>query len=274
MVNNNNKKQYRLIFYEEKTLNEIFNISLTSTRMFLFFVGLFFFLGFLIALLLIYTPLSNLLPPVENIKLTEQIIKTSKMVDSLKTEIIKRDFYTQNILQVLSNQNIYEYSKIDSTQLKNILTPQQRDSLIRELKKIESKIQSKPISFELEKNYNFRTPLKGLITQEFDINSGHLGIDIVSVEGYPILAIDDGTVISTYWSNEWGNVIIIQHPKNAISIYKHCKKLLKKEVDIVRAEEPIAEVGGKGVESKGVHLHFELWLNGIPVNPRNFILFE
>ncbi len=70
-----------------------------------------------------------------------------------------------------------------------------------------------------------------------------------------------------------GYVLQIQHPNNLISVYKHNGELLKKEGDRVTAGEPIALVGNSGENSTGPHLHFEIWQDGVPVNPSNFINF-
>jgi murein DD-endopeptidase MepM/ murein hydrolase activator NlpD len=59
-----------------------------------------------------------------------------------------------------------------------------------------------------------------------------------------------------------------------VSVYKHNSVLLKKEGDQVKAGESIAFIGNSGDHSNGPHLHFELWLNGIPVNPKEYLRLE
>jgi len=83
----------------------------------------------------------------------------------------------------------------------------------------------------------------------------------------------DGTVIFSDWTVETGYVISIQHKENFISVYKHNSVLLKQEGNIVKAGEPIAIVGESGELTTGTHLHFELWYNGTPVNPMDYIAF-
>jgi murein DD-endopeptidase MepM/ murein hydrolase activator NlpD len=68
-------------------------------------------------------------------------------------------------------------------------------------------------------------------------------------------------------------VIGIQHAGNFFSLYKHNSALLKKEGDLVKAGEPIAIIGQSGELSTGPHLHFELWFNGTPINPKDYISF-
>ncbi|MBZ0242725.1 MAG: M23 family metallopeptidase, partial [Bacteroidales bacterium] len=70
-----------------------------------------------------------------------------------------------------------------------------------------------------------------------------------------------------------GYIIGLQHAGNFFSVYKHNAVLLKKEGDFVKAGEAIAIVGDSGELSTGPHLHFELWFNGIPINPDDYLSF-
>ena len=97
---------------------------------------------------------------------------------------------------------------------------------------------------------------------------------ILAPENERVSAILDGTVIFTGWTVETGNVIQIMHPNNLISTYKHNAKLLKQMGNHVKAGEAIATVGNSGELTTGPHLHFELWYNGIPLNPETYISFE
>ena len=83
----------------------------------------------------------------------------------------------------------------------------------------------------------------------------------------------DGTVIFAAWTLETGHIIVIQHQRNLISVYKHNSSLLKQEGNFVKAGEPIAIIGESGELSTGPHLHFELWFNGKPINPRDYLTF-
>jgi murein DD-endopeptidase MepM/ murein hydrolase activator NlpD len=98
-------------------------------------------------------------------------------------------------------------------------------------------------------------------------------VDIVSKQNEAIKAVLDGTVILSNWTLETGYVIVIQHPQNIVSVYKHNSAVLKKTGEIVKAGDPIAILGNTGEMSSGSHLHFELWYNGTPVNPKDYITF-
>ncbi len=88
------------------------------------------------------------------------------------------------------------------------------------------------------------------------------------------MATLEGTIIYANWTLETGNVIAIQHKSNLVSVYKHCSVLLKKEGDRAKAGEPIAIAGQSGEYVTGPHLHFELWYNGTPINPEEYIIFN
>ena len=69
-------------------------------------------------------------------------------------------------------------------------------------------------------------------------------------------------------------MIILKHKNNLLSVYKHNASLSKEQGELVKEGEIIATVGNTGELSTGPHLHFELWSNGYPTNPTNFIDFD
>jgi murein DD-endopeptidase MepM/ murein hydrolase activator NlpD len=80
-------------------------------------------------------------------------------------------------------------------------------------------------------------------------------------------------VVFAGWTIDTGYVIYIQHEQNLITVYRHNAELLKIQGDKVRAGEAIAIMGNSGKETTGPHLHFEMWLNGLSVNPEEYVKF-
>lgn len=99
----------------------------------------------------------------------------------------------------------------------------------------------------------------------------HQGFDISTRKGTPILATADGVVTFIGKKGFLGNTIIIDHGHGMVTRYGHCSKFLKKRGEKVKRWEPIALVGNTG-RSTGPHVHYEVRLNGIPVNPYKYIL--
>ncbi|MBS0211855.1 MAG: peptidoglycan DD-metalloendopeptidase family protein [Proteobacteria bacterium] len=106
------------------------------------------------------------------------------------------------------------------------------------------------------------------------INGGHefhKGIDLNGKIGDPIHAAADGIVVRAEFDNGgYGNVVDIDHGNGYFTRYGHCSKLLVKPGDLVHAGDVIAKVGSTG-RSTGAHLHFEVWINGAPVNPMPYL---
>ncbi|WP_367652081.1 peptidoglycan DD-metalloendopeptidase family protein [Polynucleobacter tropicus] len=111
-------------------------------------------------------------------------------------------------------------------------------------------------------------PAKGKVTGEF--NETNKGIDIAGKVGEPVLAAADGKVV--YAGNSlrgYGNLIIVKHDNTYLTAYAHNSKLLVKEGDSVRKGQKIAEMGDSDTNSP--KLHFELRVNGKPVNPTPYL---
>lgn len=119
----------------------------------------------------------------------------------------------------------------------------------------------------------FFPPVNGIITAPFKQGIGHYGVDIVAKEKEPIKCVADGVVIFSAWTVETGWVMVIQHNRDLISIYKHNATLLKQVGSFVEAGDVVAIMGNSGDLSTGPHLHFELWYEGRAVNPEHFITF-
>jgi murein DD-endopeptidase MepM/ murein hydrolase activator NlpD len=116
------------------------------------------------------------------------------------------------------------------------------------------------------------TPVEGFVTQGFDPSRNHFGIDIAAQRGTPVYAPGDGVVLFAGWTYEDGNMLIIAHGGGYLTVYKHNQTLLKNTLNAVRRGEPIALLGSTGKTSAGHHLHFEVWRNGVPQDPNDFLL--
>ena len=122
-------------------------------------------------------------------------------------------------------------------------------------------------------NIAFYAPLKGLISDSFNLQNEHFGVDVLAAENKAIKASLGGTVVFSDWTSETGYSIAIQHDNNLISFYKHNSVLLKKTGELVKAGDVIAIIGNSGEFSSGPHLHFEMWHKGKAIDPEHHILF-
>ncbi len=115
-------------------------------------------------------------------------------------------------------------------------------------------------------------PVLGYMTRGFNEAKSHFGIDYAGKRGTVISAAADGYVVFAGWTYNDGNMIIISHGSGFFTIYKHNQSLLKSANEFVKRGEPIALLGNSGQTSYGPHLHFELWKDGQPQNPEEYLL--
>jgi len=121
-------------------------------------------------------------------------------------------------------------------------------------------------------------PTKGYITSRFGYRRSpftgrreiHKGIDISNKKGTPIMAAADGVVSFAGARGLFGRIITIDHGHGLVTYYAHLDKILKNEGERVRKGEIIAKMGDTG-RTTGAHLHYEVQLNGVPVNPAKYI---
>lgn len=98
----------------------------------------------------------------------------------------------------------------------------------------------------------------------------HTGLDFPSDPGTPILAAAGGMVVVQEYHPAYGNMVEVDHGNDLITRYAHASKVLVKKGDIVKRGQKIAEVGSTG-RSTGPHLHFEVWVSGVPQDPQRFL---
>ena len=101
-------------------------------------------------------------------------------------------------------------------------------------------------------------------------NKFHSGVDLRAPMGTPIVAANDGKVLSAGYNSGYGNRIYIDHGGGIVTVYAHNSKLLVKAGDKVKRGQTIAKAGSTG-RSTGPHLHFEVRKNGKTTNPMNWI---
>ena len=236
--------------------------------------------------LVMFTPLRQLVPGYPTNAMRNQIVNNSLRLDSLEHEIRLRDKFIHNINNIITGGDqefIETETESNPPNYENItFTRSEQDSLLRKQVEEEERfnfgmqIQSSKSSFSEEaliSRIQFFKPVEGVVSNKFSLNNNHFGIDIVVAPNGVVKSILDGTVIMAAWTYETGHVIQIQHTANIISIYKHNAELLKKTGDRVKVGDNIAIVGNSGEISTGPHLHLEIWHNGIPVNPEDYIVF-
>lgn len=123
-----------------------------------------------------------------------------------------------------------------------------------------------------------RAPAPGFISSGFGpradpftgARSHHFGVDFDANIGDPVKAAADGIVSFAGWKQGYGHTVVLDHGDGYQTLYAHNQRNLVQEGDVVRAGQQLAKVGSSG-RSTGSHLHFEVHVNGRPVNPMAYL---
>ncbi len=236
-----------------------------------------------VTFLISFTPLREFIPGYPNAQTRRAIVQNALKADSLEQAIKMWDFHLNNIHRIVTgleplkpvNLNVEAISP-DSLSTPNLTAPiSKEDSLLREEVQRQEQFNLGGGNRKIEQieGLHFFPPVKGIISNGFNLATNHPFIDIAAQENSVVSAVLDGTVIMSAWTEETGYTIQIQHENDLISIYKHNSKLLKKSGEKVKAGSAISLVGNTGTLTSGVHLHFELWHKGVPIDPVKYIKF-
>jgi septal ring factor EnvC (AmiA/AmiB activator) len=124
---------------------------------------------------------------------------------------------------------------------------------------------------ESKVSYVLFAPVSGKITKSYNVASKNLGVNIAVAKGTPVKSIAPGTIIFSEWTTSSGFVVIIRHQDEILSVYKNLSSTTKSAGNNVKSSEVIAISGDNASQNS---IHFQLWKNGIPINPIQFINFE
>jgi murein DD-endopeptidase MepM/ murein hydrolase activator NlpD len=289
--------KYRLVIMDHETLEEKFSIQLSRFNVFVIGATSSVVIVLLTTLIIAYTPLREYIPGYATVDVQRKIYELRTKSDSLEKVFQQNNLYIYNMKRILDGKEMVEIMPNDSVIKEEIAqsdsltemadgSATSSDSLFR--KEVESQMkyfgtvkrttdQAPPGAIQQKsdplKNVFFTSPVRGFVSNVYNSAIQHNGIDIVAAPGQPIHAVLDGTVIFAGWTVKTGYTIAIQHRNNIISVYKHNASLAKSEGNIVRAGDPIAIIGNTGSQTTGIHLHFELWQNGVSVDPKKYISF-
>ncbi len=243
--------KYRLVIIDDDTLGEVKTMRFSLIGLFLSLFVFFLLLTAVCYAIIAFSPLKYTVPGYAEIENNKVYMDLNKRLAELEEELDAQRIYTNGLKNLLnpSGQDIED----------DILHPTNNSNS-------ESRVQ-------LEHLYLI-PPIKGEISASFDLKKNHMGVDLIAPKDTPVKCVLDGVVINADWTIKTGNTISIQHSNDLLSVYKHNSTLLKKIGESVSAGEAIAIIGNTGELTSGPHVHFELWNNGVAVNPEDYITFD
>lgn len=272
--------KYRLVILNDDTFEEKLSFNLTRLNVFVVVTVAVILLIALTTVLIAFTGLREYIPGYSSTALKQRAVELAYKTDSLQTVVELNNQYISSIQKVLTGDvkpvelnrdSLLESQRMEPQDID--LAPIKEDTLLREIVAQEDKYNFLETATS-RANYALFPPLKGPVSEGYNLKDRHYGVDIVAAHNAPVKSVADGTVIFTGWTSQTGNVIIVEHSYGLLSVYKHNASLTKEQGERVKKGEVIATAGSTGEFSTGPHLHFELWSEGQPVNPLDFIDFQ
>ena len=279
-------RRYDFLMSHDESGRPMLNFKLNLLNLVLVIIGLALLLIIVTTFIIAFTPLREYIPGYTDTNLNREVYLLSLRADSLEKEMHKKDVYFDNIKKIVEGYDFAGDSALASFNIYEPLPKGVTDTITLKKSKQDSILRAE---YEAQNQYNlfgddyvlpakpsslvknFFVPLNGTVLNAFNAEKGHFGVDISSDRDQVINATFEGTVVFSTWSINNGYCIGIQHSDGYFSVYKHNATLLKKEGDYVKAGEAIAILGKSGESEEFEHLHFELWHNGIAVNPADYM---
>lgn len=272
--------RFLLIIRNEENFAEKRTFSFNYAKL-IVFAFTFLIIVFSLSFYLINTVIFSWLNPVHNqIETNKKILILSSKVDSLVVEVQRKDAYIINFKRLLVGETAFisedSSKKLSKVPLKKGVTLDiisETDARFR--KDIEEQQGSVvPLTGQnRNKELNhFIRPVDGVVIEKYNSKKGNFGVDIVTKSRETVKTIADGIIVFSDYTQE-GYSIAVQHKNGLISIYRYNSSVLKKSGEYVQAGDPIAFTGNSADAANRYKVNFQIWQEGNPVNPEDFISF-
>ena len=270
--------KYRLVILNEETYEERISYRLNRLNIFLLTAFMALIIVITTICLIAFTSIKEYIPGYDSTTLRNIAAQNIEKLDSLTFVMEKNQEFINSIGAVILGETTEEEFKketvINRVDISDLdFKTNLEDSLLRRIVEKEDRFNALESSSSKVKFVLF-SPIYGEVTSPFDFGIKHLGTDIAASTNTPVKAVADGTIVLAEWTVETGFVVVVEHSFGLTSIYKHNSSGLISQGDLVKAGQVLALSGNTGELSTGPHLHFELWSDGSPTNPEDYISFE
>jgi murein DD-endopeptidase MepM/ murein hydrolase activator NlpD len=269
-----NLKSFSIIIVPDDASHEAKSKKFTITKIFIFAVIYTILIAVFGYYFLNISGIGNAVLPGNNVQSNESTEKMEQLNDKViflvkELQLLKSANQRLKYAMALGDSTLIDSLKVNPDTLQKIYKTPREGNMFGSFISLIQKLLS-----QQDKTIFFILPVNGYISRGFDPDRGHYGIDVVVKDGTPVYAAAGGFVIFAGYTNNYGNIIILNHSDGYLSIYKHCSVILKKEREFVKQGELIAQSGNSGLATTGPHLHLEIWHNGKPVDPETLLIIN
>jgi murein DD-endopeptidase MepM/ murein hydrolase activator NlpD len=281
------KNRFTIVLVPDEDASKAKNFRLAPWQ---FVMGLITFAAVavvLVQLILTFTPVGEIFPfsnpGLEN-KYGKELLSLNQRMTSLMEQLVELRTYNIKLRRAMGESVTISDSGVVKTvqraaelEKNKVGREEQMAAKVQPLLSPEQQmIPARPVKLESDAriavSFPAILPTEGYITRGFEPEHNHFGLDIAGKTGNLIVTAADGNIVFSGWTYDDGYIVIVSHAGGFMSFYKHNQSLLKSSGSFVRRGEPIATLGNSGTTSSGPHVHFEIWKDGVPVDPTVYMI--
>jgi hypothetical protein len=263
-------KQHRLSLHDQHDQSEVWYMFITPLRLIGVTVAVVVLLFIIILTLAAYTPILSLIPGYAGGKQREELIRNILRVDSIEQRLGDIEAWGYDVSLIMEGRTPVDHDVVNSNDSVTIerpepVQPNAMDSALRAQME-GTGVYSLSGQTATPASDAMQAPVRGSVETGFSPREGEFGVSVATGIAQQVLAAAEGTVVASTPTGE-GYTVEVQHAGNMLAIYRHLGQSLVTAGQRVRRGEALGDIGGGGM------FELELWQNGNPVNPENYIVF-
>ena len=273
-------KKHRLSLHDQHNESEVWYMFISPLKMIAVGVAVLLLVFILILTLVAYTPILSLIPGYSGNKQREEMIQNILRVDSIERRLNDIEAWGYDVSLIMEGKTPFTRDVTQRSDSVAVTKPEvvlrsAGDSTLRNQMEGDGPYAlGRTVTSRNATDGDLQTPVRGVVATHFSPKDNMFGTGIATASNQQVLAAAEGTVVSSAWSPDDGYMVQVQHADNLISVYKRLSQSLMTAGTRVRKGEVIGYTG-EGISGEGGKglFEFELWHNGNPVDPENYILF-
>ncbi|MEX0686990.1 MAG: M23 family metallopeptidase [Balneolales bacterium] len=274
LFNRRNENVTLIMLDEDKPENPSYH-TIKPIAAFGLFIVFNLVLCLLITLFLYITPFGNQIFDKEHRQTRRAVVEISQKVLALQDSLNARDQQLSDMRSVFAegSDTVFTINPVENVEeVYRNLPGHQSDVQMANFEKLDANQAIYSRNLNISPDFPVAPPLTGALTRTINFDKNHYGIDIAATEGATARVIADGVVTNADWTINFGYVVQVHHGNGYMSTYKHLSNSYKKKGDIIFKGDILGTVGKSGILTSGPHIHFELWKDGIAMNPVTYLI--
>ena len=272
-------KKHRLSLRDQHNDSEVWYMHISPIKVIGGVLALVLILFIIILTAIAYTPVLDLIPGYKGNKQREMLIQNIMRLDSIERRVNELQVYGENVALIMdgktpSMRNVTQIGDTIKVTRPEPVQPSAADSMLRRQMEGSGIYGLKNTQVGRVVGNELITPVRGVAASHFSPKDNRFGVGIATAANIEVLSVAEGSIIFSAWTPGEGHTVQIQHAGNLVSTYRNLSQTLLPVGARVKGGEAVGYTG-EGITGEGGKglLELELWQNGSPMDPENYIVF-